>query len=397
MHAVSALAAPATRRVHIVLCLAAFLAALNFYAPAPFYPEIARDLHTTVPLLGQVVTLMALLSASLGLIVGPLTDRYGFRWPLVIGLMAIAMGLIGTGLAMAFPVLLGLGVLMGLGDALVYSMPFAIAATRFRGAEQRQAIGWTMGALSIAPLVGVPVLTALGGLSSWRVALVLAGLIAVGAAWLAATVLPADSGRARTEFRLVSLREAYAPLLRHAPTLRLYGVSALRGLWWLGLITYLGAFLGTAVGLSPQQVGIVYALVGGSYAIGSTMAMGRLGRVPARTLVSISTLISGMLVGPMLMVSAPIIVVPLLLGASLASAICRAGVVSLLAAESPAAAGTTMLLNGSVINFGSAGGAIMGGALIALGGYGALGIGLPVCAAMAAMLAWWPARTSVST
>jgi predicted MFS family arabinose efflux permease len=108
-------------------------------------------------------------------------------------------------------------------------------------------------------------------------------------------------------------------------------------------------------------------------------------------------LISGILVGPMLMLSAPVVVVPLLLGASLASAICRAGVVSLLAAESPAGAGTTMLLNGSVINFGSAGGAIMGGALIALGGYSALGIGLPICAALAAVLAWWPARSSFTT
>jgi predicted MFS family arabinose efflux permease len=164
----------------------------------------------------------------------------------------------------------------------------------------------------------------------------------------------------------------------------------------LGLVTYLGAFLGTTVGLSPQQVGLVYALVGGSYAIGSTVAMGRLGRIPARTMVSVSTLVSGLLVGPMLMVPKPALVLPLLLGASLAAAVCRAGVVSLLAAESPAGAGTTMLLNGSVINFGSAGGAIMGGALIALGGYGALGIGLPICAAAAAVLAWWPARSSVS-
>ena len=56
-----------------------------------------------------------------------------------------------------------------------------------------------------------------------------------------------------------------------------------------------------------------------------------------------------------------------------------------------------MLLNGSVINFGSAGGAIIGGALIALGGYGALGIGLPICAGAAAVLAWWPVRSSVTT
>ena len=53
---------------------------------------MARDLQTTVPLLGQVVTLMALISAGLGLLAGPLADRYGYRWPLVVGLLAIAVG-----------------------------------------------------------------------------------------------------------------------------------------------------------------------------------------------------------------------------------------------------------------------------------------------------------------
>src|SRR5688500_2394089 len=129
-------------RVQILLCLSAFLAALNFFAPTPFYPQMARDLQTTVPLLGQVVTLMALISAALGLLAGPLADRYGYRWPLVMGLLAIAVGLLGTGLAPSYPVLLGLGVVMGFGDALAYSLPFAIAATHFSDVAQRRAIAW---------------------------------------------------------------------------------------------------------------------------------------------------------------------------------------------------------------------------------------------------------------
>ena len=105
----SAPARPTTSpgRVQILLCLSAFMAALNFFAPTPFYPQMAHDLQTTVPLLGQVVTLMSLISAGLGLLAGPLADRYGYRWPLVIGLLAIAAGLLGTGLAPIFPVLLG--------------------------------------------------------------------------------------------------------------------------------------------------------------------------------------------------------------------------------------------------------------------------------------------------
>ncbi len=128
----------APSRVQLLLCLSAFLAALNFFAPTPFYPQMAHDLQTTVPLLGQVVTLMALISAGLGLLAGPLADRYGYRWPLVIGLLAIAVGLLGTGLAPIYPVLLGLGVVMGLGDALAYSLPFAIATTYFSGIAQRE-------------------------------------------------------------------------------------------------------------------------------------------------------------------------------------------------------------------------------------------------------------------
>src|ERR671912_2813203 len=88
-HPAPALPAAAPGRIQILLCLSAFLAALNFFASTPFYPQMARDLQTTVPLLGQVVTLMALISASLGLLAGPLADRYGYRWPLVIGLLAI--------------------------------------------------------------------------------------------------------------------------------------------------------------------------------------------------------------------------------------------------------------------------------------------------------------------
>ncbi|HEU5430702.1 MAG TPA: hypothetical protein VFU81_03515, partial [Thermomicrobiales bacterium] len=64
----------------------------------------------------------------------------------------------------------------------------------------------------------------------------------------------------------------------------------------------------------------------------------------------------------------------------------------LLAAESPGGAGTTMVLNGSVLNLGTAVSALLGGSLIAVGGYPALGLALPLFALAAAALAVWPAR-----
>jgi predicted MFS family arabinose efflux permease len=387
----------ASSRVQILLCLSAFLAALNFFAPTPFYPQMARDLQTTVPLLGQVVTLMALISAGLGLLAGPLADRYGFRWPLVAGLLAIAVGLLGSGLAPTYPVLLGLGVVMGFGDALAYSLPFAIAATYFSGLAQRRAIAWTTGALSMAPIIGVPLLTAVGGLTHWRVALAAAGAAAAAVAWFVAAVLPADRLHPSSRLRVGELLAAYTPLLQHPPSLRFLGVSALRGLWWVGLLTYMGAFLGTVVGFSPQHVGLVYALAGGAYTAGSIAAGSLLGGLSPRLVVAVSSVIGGVLVCPMFLYPVPWVVLPLLLVASVAAAISSVSVVALLADESPAGAGTTMVLNGSVLNLGTAGGAVLGGTLIAFGGYAALGIGLPLFALVAAALAWWPGSLQTAT
>ena len=358
---------------------------------------MARDLQTTVPLLGQVVTLMALMSAGLGLLAGPLADRYGYRWPLVVGLLAIAVGLLGTGLAPTYPVLLGLGVVMGFGDALAYSLPFAIAATYFSGLAQRRAIAWTIGALSTAPIIGVPLLTAVGGLTSWRVALATAGLTAAGVAWFVAAVLPADQLHPSSPLRVRALLASYTPLLQHPPSLRFLAVSALRGLWWVGLLTYMGAFLGTVVGFSPPHVGLVYALAGGAYTIGSITAGSHLGGLSPRLVVAVSSVIGGVLVAPIFLFPVPWVVLPLLLLTSVAAAICSVSVVALLADESPAGAGTTMVLNGSVLNLGTAGGAVLGGALIAFGGYTALGIGLPLFALVAAFLAWWPGSHKTAT
>ena len=98
---------PATdRRVLPALCLATFVGVLTFVAPAPVVAAEARGEGVGVPLLGQVVAAMLLLSALLGLVAGPLADRYGHRRLIVLGLSAAAACLLGFGFAPAFPVLL---------------------------------------------------------------------------------------------------------------------------------------------------------------------------------------------------------------------------------------------------------------------------------------------------
>lgn len=383
-------------RVLLALCVASFLGTLSFVAPAPFFPVMAPDLDTTIPLLGQVVTAVLCLGSVLGLVVGPLADEYGHRRLMVIGMIAVAVAMLGVGLAPSYPALLGTTPAGGLGGAIVVALPPAIAGTRFTGAARRRAIGWTVAAMAIAAVGGVPVLMAIGGSAGWRPVFVGVGLLALGAAWLVAAALPRDAERTSATLRMGGLLAAYRPLLRHRPTLRLFGATALRTACWIGLLTYFGAFLVEELGLGSGQVGIAYMLGGAGYSLGSVATGGQFAGLHLRPLTTASNAGMGLLVGLIVALPlGPVATVALLSLAAFVGAIGSVGLTALLVAETPAGAATTMGLNGAVFSLGAAGGAAAGGLLLALGGYDALGLGLPVFALAAALLVWQPIRTFI--
>jgi predicted MFS family arabinose efflux permease len=359
------------------LCVAAFISALNFFATSPFYPSNARDLDTSIPLLGQAITLMLVISAGLGLVVGPFADKYGYRWPLAFGALAIAVNMIGTAGAMSYSMLLGLSIV-------------ALASTLFTGDARRRALSWTIASLSVGAIVGIPILTFIGDISSWRVAIGVAGLASLAVTGMIVIVLPPDRRRPQTRLVWRELLDAYTPLLEHPPTLRLLTITGLRAIWFLGMVTYMGAYLGTELDLTTSQVGFVYMLCGlGSTTGGLVAGTGWL-KFPARSTIAVTNLVGGALIGLILWSSSVAIVLPLLPLLGLVSAVGGVGVATLLATESPAHAGTTMALNASLLNAGAAAGAAVGGGLLALGGYHAMALGLPVFALFAATLAWWP-------
>ena len=59
----SAMAAPG-RMVLPALCLGSFITTLAFVAPAPFLPAMSDDLGISVALLGQITTVMMVLSGE---------------------------------------------------------------------------------------------------------------------------------------------------------------------------------------------------------------------------------------------------------------------------------------------------------------------------------------------
>lgn len=379
------------RRLLAALCLASFLAALNFFALAPFYPEMARDLDTTVPLLGQATTLMILISAGLGLVVGPLADRYGYRKLLIFGALSVSAALVGEGLAPSYPVLLVLTALGGLADALLFGLPLAIAGTRFHGVAQRKAMGWTIASLSAAPIIGIPILTSFGAVTSWRAALAAAGVLSALAIPFIASSIPHDAHRSAGRGRLGDMIDAYLPLMRDRGVLRLYGAVAGRAIMMISMIAYLGAFLDEEVGLGTRGVGFVFMAAGIAAASGSFLGGRAVGDRPRPWVIG-GFVVSAGAIALLFSVDDLAIVVPALILASFAGALAGLGTTTLLAKVTTSGTGTTMVLSGSVLNFGAAAGAGLGGLLLGLGGYGAMAVGMPLFGIAAAVMIWWPNR-----
>ena len=346
----------AAGRTLVALGYGTFVAALVLVIPPLFFPQMSRELQVSVPLLGQVISAMLGLSVVLGLVVGPLADRSGYRRLIIAGLIAAAICFLGFGLAPGFLLLLLVSGAGAMADAGVFGPSTAVAGTAFAGLAARRAIGWTQAAQAASGIVGVPLLAALGAAAGWRAAFVAAGLLALAGAALAATWLPRDHRRAVEPLRIEALLAPYRPLLRHRGMRRLYGATLVGAICWMGMLTYLGAFLAEALGLGPGHVGLAYMGVGAGYCLGSLCVGGPLARIRAQSLV-----VLGFLAGAGLIALAfsgqvgTVGAVAALMGAALMWGVEGGAMTTVLTGETPSGAGTTMTLSGSLFNLGGRG------------------------------------------
>lgn len=370
------------------LALAAFVNHVVGLALSPFLPLLADELGASLALIGQVPSLSMLLAAILGLVIGPLADQYGYRHVLMLGLLSAIVSTLATALAPSYPLLL-VAVLVGaIGRATVLPTAQAVVTSRFQDAARRRAVGWITTGLSGAAVGGIPLLTTVAALAHWRASfLMLSGIVLVTGLLLGRLLGDEDAPKAQTPGLRVAFR-AYAPLVRHRPTMVLISASLVgyTGMW--AIWTYIAALLFDRFGLGIQGVGIFYLATGAIALIGNMLAGGRLSARP-RPLMAWSRLAGGLVIAVALFAPLPALVaVGLLALSGLSNAVNSVASVVLLTAESPAARATTLTFNFSAQTFGVALGGGLGGLALVLGGFDALGAVAVACVLSSAGLIW---------
>jgi MFS family permease len=255
---------PAQLRRLAVLIFVCFVDAIGFMIILPLLPFYALRLHATPETVGRLIasfSIAQLLSAPLW---GRVSDRYGRRPALLIGLTASTVAYAVFGLADAVWLLFVSRLVQGAGGGTT-GVAQAYVADTVEPKDRARALGWLSSATSAGVILGPAIGSFAAHLGPAAPGLVAAGLCFVNvlfaSGWLTESKPAAIHGTARPR------RPIWHPawlVVRHPGNL----VSRLIWIYGIGMVAFsamtsvLALYLGTAFGLTDKTIGPIFAYVG---------------------------------------------------------------------------------------------------------------------------------------
>lgn len=386
-HAVAPTAAPSSARAWTAVAMlgvALFAFVSTELMPIGLLPQIAAGTRVSVSTAGFLVTGFAFIVGILASPMTALTRRLNRRLLVVLLLAACAAGNGVAAIAPNYGVLLAGRALIALAIGVFWSIG---AATAVRIVGERHGVRATsvvLSGLSLASVLGVPLGTALGEHTSWRITFLVLGAVATAALLVGLVVLPSVPVAATTGS---SGRQA------------VWKISALRtavivtGLAMVGnflAFTYVTPFLTAVAGVPGGSVGAVLVIWGAAGLVGNFAVAPLLGHSLRVTLLVTVTLLAISLIGLALFgASFPVVVIGLVLwGASYAAlpVVLQTWVFRVSSRSGQSDAATSMYV--SAYNLAIGVGALVGGLVIAGAGAAAVVLigGIVTAAALAVIL-----------
>ncbi len=355
-----------------LLCAASFSLAFSSSLISPLLPEIAAELRVPVALAGQLATASMATGAVAALVMGILSDTYGRRGLLSIGVAAAGLSALGLAIAPSFTWALAFRAVAGFG--YVMSVVLAAAGDWFIGDRRDRAAARILTADALATIVGIPILAIIAQAAGWRAGVAMVGILILGVSGLLLIALPEDRRWASS----LGLREVLASALadqRRQPGLGLaLAANAARNAFWMSFVTFAGALLVDNFSLQTWQLGPVLAFCAIAFVVGIELGGWIAGRARPRSIVATACLLGGAMV-PLLsglsnlaLAAGPIIVF------CICGGIATSGLVAAVLRRAPESRGMAMAINSALCTVGAAAGSALGGLGIAIAGYRGLGV-----------------------
>lgn len=285
----------APNRVRYALILGGLTAfgplSIDMYLPA--LPTMTGDLHTTDSTLQLTLTAFVIGLALGQLVIGPMSDAFGRRKPLLVGITIYVLASVLAAVSPTVEVLIAARALQAIGAAAGIVVARATVRDLFAGKAMTKFFSMLMlvtgCAPILAPIVGGQVLN----WTSWRgVFLVLTGFGAVLLVVITFALPEPLPRHRRSKPGISSVARTYLGLLAERNFL---GYALTAGMIFAALFAYISGssfVLQGVYGLSPQEYSIVFGLNGLGIVIVGQINGRIVGRFEERTLLATGVLIA---------------------------------------------------------------------------------------------------------
>ena len=253
----------------LILGLAGFTVMADNWVVSPILPAIAQNIGVPVTSAGLLITSYMIPFGLFQLIFGPLADRFGKRQILNFAMFfftfAAALTAIGRGLGD----LAIYRALTGIFAASVMPVSLALIADLVPMQERQSAIGTFMGISFLGQGLSMAIGGSIAYFLSWRGVFVAYSALAAIVTILFFTVgrkIPSDKNP-DSEFLA-----PYGRLLGNAPSLILYLIVLLEGIFIVGSFSYLGAFIENVYKFNYLKIGFIMTAFGVMAVIGGRLS-----------------------------------------------------------------------------------------------------------------------------
>jgi predicted MFS family arabinose efflux permease len=371
------------RRPLLPLVLSTIAAQASIVVLVPIVVEVGHDLDASVSAVGQARAVLAVTAVVAALFIGPLIDNLGVRPLLAWGAALGAQGAVLSAIAPNLALFLVAHVVTGIGVACLLSAGFAGVGAWFPEGEMARPMGFVVGAQSVSWIIGNPVIGILTEVVSWRLAYAVPGAVCLGA--LAAALLAPverDAGE-----RPPDEREGLRAVMRDRSARRWTLAELVAYSAWTAELTYIGAFYIETYDVSEATVGFLLAVGSVAFLISTVSTASLTARFARRGLIWRGALGMGAMLALIMNVTPAVAFTLCLFFVMALMAGIRSTASSALGLDQlPAQPGSMMAARTASAQLGYMFGALIGGGVLAVAGFGELGFVLLAGMAVSALL-----------
>jgi len=338
----------------------------------PLLVALADDFGTSIAVAGQLAAATFITWGITAPLVGPISDTYGRRPVLLIGLLLMALGVLGSGVAWSYGSLLALRLITGIGSAMILPTIMAALADNLPPEKLGKAVGFITSSSWVGVALGVPAIALLVYIGGWRLPFYITGGLLL-AVWVP-LYLCLPSGQRRLGQK-IDLLNRFKVIGRQSAPWYVLIANATQQMALFGLMTYFAAYMIESYGWEEANTAPGLALLGVGAVIGSFAGGFIAGRARRLDWLTGISLAGGVVAGLVFAFGESAwIVVAMAFVASMLVSVSMPVQLTLIMQLAGQSRGTASGMLSTSNQFGSFVGASAGGLMLSLGGYTAVGL-----------------------